>query len=411
MAPINGVHSEDDAGGTLANPTHLMGAMTLIPQFSGEAGSLSVESFVKNVTSTGKLTKLTETDLAEVAKLRCIGAASSFLEASPDLEDTTWPVLKSKLLNHFSEKFENEKIKISNCIQNSAESAREFATRLKLVGLKSVKPCEEPELSIRQSIMKEEILNQFLKGLGSTLKHTVYSQNPETLEKAISIAEREEYFRSSEQQQQAVCTVTPTPAPRTSRRSDYDRDNRGRDGTPPRDSRYSSPGRSDHSRSAWNQHRDNRYRSSEGRSARSSSRGREDRRPWGREGRELSRDRRPWSRERGGPSRDNSVEALTSRVRECWGCGSTSHLSFDCPHDERRPARRSSTPYRREYSAERGNRDSSRDREPGGYPRDYRDRQPGRRQTSRDRYHRDNSNSREYQHQHPNASRGDRRRY
>ncbi|KAK3913519.1 Retrovirus-related Pol polyprotein from transposon TNT 1-94 [Frankliniella fusca] len=202
-------------------------ALALIPQFNGEKSGIKVKDFTKAVQSAGKLAQCDDEQLAEVAKLKIIGQASEFLDALPQLEAAPWSTLRKELESRFDVKLSPEECgaKMRACNkQQSGESVREYVSRIRQWGYRSLKLREGDEggNKIRTEILEEEMLSIFKKGLNKEIGRFVTAQGPATLAEAIEFAEKQENFEETEGTVAVVRKVeAPIPAPR-SRRDQFD---------------------------------------------------------------------------------------------------------------------------------------------------------------------------------------------
>lgn len=198
--------------------TPLMGALALIPQFSGDAQK--IRDFCKAVTSAGRLACCSNAQLAEVAKLKLAGAASDFLDTDPALEDAEWPELREALLIRFSKEpsAEESRTLFASREQAADESAREFLQDLRLIGHKTLRlrPDDPAGNRVRVDLLEEQILAKFLAGLKMDIRRSVHTRNPKSVQDALDAAEREETFLIVNN-----LPPSPTPAAPAVRRTDY----------------------------------------------------------------------------------------------------------------------------------------------------------------------------------------------
>ena len=381
MVDLNGDDQQADQSrnGTerVFNP-NIAGALALIPVFSGDTTKIPVREFIKNVTAAGKLTNCNDSQLAEIAKIKLTGLANVFLDAHPHLDEADWPTLKKELQKRFSdtEEHQDKKYSLRDCVQGATEPVREYVMRLKQLGYQTVKPCRDnAEFKIREEILQEELLAQFMKGLSLSVKHAVYTRNPKTLDDAADEAIRQEKFIKSNTTQQ-VCALTPTPRPRVSRRSDFEQQNTSND---------EKRGRSPDSYKEYNSRRDG-----------------------SRDKGHRQQSNRDYNDRRSSSDRHQRTDANTQSDMNCWYCKQPNHTERFCllklRHERSRgntytnnnsQRNRSATPYRyqspgrpveRDNDRYSGRRTPSADRR--GDRRDYRrDRSDSRtRYSSQDRY-------------------------
>lgn len=204
--------SPNDRDNRHPTTTSFLSALTAIPQFSGH-NKTTIREFIKSVSAVGKLTKCTDEQLAELAKLKLTGLANAFLESQPELEVLHWTALSASLKTRFGdpEGPQAKRYLLRDCTQNNSETVRDYLIRLKQIGYLTIKPTEnDTEKKIREEIMQEELLEQFMRGININLRHAVYSANPTTLEKAAVEAQRQERFINSKTKTQSVLAIKPT---------------------------------------------------------------------------------------------------------------------------------------------------------------------------------------------------------
>ena len=246
--------------------------------------------------------------------------------------------------------------------QGSTESVRDYLIRLKQLGYTTVKPTTDPtEKKIRNEIMEEELLQQFIRGININLQHTVFSANPKSLDKASEETIRQERYLNSKSK--TILAITPTPTPRESRRSQYHREYQ--------QNSYRGSSRDDRNRQSRNSDYKGHYKSPEHRSGDS----------------------------QGKPMQNSSSQAIVCRY-----CNHLNHIERFCllkQRDDktRRFSQRSPTPYRPQ-SQDKSNYNSGR-RTPSIDRREY---------SSRDRRDRSGSRDRAYQQRAPSWDRYDRPR-
>lgn len=223
-----------------------IGALAMIPTFTGEKGQATIRDFIKAVNAAGKLAGCSDEQLTEVAKLKIAGPASYFMDANPDLDSKPWNQLSEILLKNFEKSISIEKAyqKLRECKQQSDEEVKDFATRTKQIGVEIQyhSTGNETEKKLRKQMIDKELLAQFLIGLKPEIARFVATHHPETLTDAINRAEVEEdYFNSIEKTALRPAPVYAINHSRSARRDTPTRQNNFREHTP---GRWSQQGRS-----------------------------------------------------------------------------------------------------------------------------------------------------------------------
>lgn len=118
----------------------------------------------------------------------------------------TWPDLKTYLLEIYAEKrtVGQRQLELTSCKQNPGESVISYSNKIENCYIKLINSLD-PKLPLvaRQAcidLLKNEALNVFITGLNKDLNILVKSQNPDSLEKAISVALNEEQEFKSKQE-------------------------------------------------------------------------------------------------------------------------------------------------------------------------------------------------------------------
>ena len=166
-----------------------------IPNFEGQS---SIEEFLSIIEETAVLVNWSEEQRLSVARVKLRGQAKQLLEAEPTLKDTKkWKDLKQALQNQFTRHFVSGSAmkQFIECKQRIGESCRQFLTRLKILGNRTLKLTRVPDQIIKTKL-EQDITSQFCLGLCLPIKQRVLTANPTSLENALEIAEREEIIES-----------------------------------------------------------------------------------------------------------------------------------------------------------------------------------------------------------------------
>jgi len=184
-----------EEGTTVPNPAinNVLIGIDGIPIYEGHD---SIEEFICILEETAILANWTEQQKLSVARLKLRGKAKLILDAEPTLKSTTkWKDLKDALYNQFTKQLvTGTAIKqFIECKQRVGESCRQFLTRLKVLGNKTIKVKGEPFYDQAISTkLEQDITSQFMMGLSMPIKQRVLSGNPSSLDQALELAEREE---------------------------------------------------------------------------------------------------------------------------------------------------------------------------------------------------------------------------
>lgn len=188
-----GVNSQGGRTMTATAQTGMAGVLHLVESFNGENGGKTVKAFFKELEGAALLGKWGDAEKAEILKLKIKGEALNFFEARPDLQAATYAVLKQALIERFKECELYASQNFFQTLQKPSETIREYETRLRQAGQKTLKETDNTEeRSWRQKALEENLLHQFLKGLNANIKRFVMSKNPTTFSQAIQVALLEE---------------------------------------------------------------------------------------------------------------------------------------------------------------------------------------------------------------------------
>jgi len=185
--------STTNSGPTTVMSTNVVIGLDSLPTYDGTTG---IEEFLSVVEETGVLARWTDQQLVSIARLKLRNRAKQFIDSEPALRTTNdWNHLKTHLKKQFTRQYvKGAAMKnFIECRQRSGESCRQYLTRLKLLGNRTItitgnSANDDP---IR-SKLEQDITTQFTLGLLMPIKQRVLSGNPQTLDEALKIAEREE---------------------------------------------------------------------------------------------------------------------------------------------------------------------------------------------------------------------------
>jgi len=159
-------------------------------------GTTSIDEFLTVVEGTGALANWNDGQLIAITFLKLRNKAKQFIDSEPTLRSTTdWNIVKSSLRNQFKRQYvKGAAIKnFIECRQRNNESCRQYLTRLKLLGNRTV--TLTGDVSHDETVknkLEEDVTTQFMLGLLMPIKQRVLSGDPQSLELALKIAEREE---------------------------------------------------------------------------------------------------------------------------------------------------------------------------------------------------------------------------
>lgn len=198
---------ENSSNSTPSNPqptTRISGAISLVNPFSGlSTERYKIQDFIINIEEAALLDNWTEPQKCAITRLRLQPPAKDFLETDTKLLTTTdWTTLKQSLLNRFqvTEPYAQTYKQLTECLQSATETAQDYASRLRILGNKTLRlGTDQAENATRRKILEEQLLAQFCTGLKESLRRFVATHNPSTLDEAIAIAQREESYITLQQ--------------------------------------------------------------------------------------------------------------------------------------------------------------------------------------------------------------------
>ena len=215
-----------------APPARIAGAISLVSPFSGlPTDRYRIQDFISNIEEAALLDGWSDTQKCAITRLRLQPPAKDFLETDTSLPTTTsWTSLREALMTRFvvSEPYAQAYKLLTDCFQKQNESVQDYASRLRILGNKTLRLGTDPtENSVRRKVLQEHLLLQFCKGLQDSLKRFVATHDPSSLDDALSIAQREETFTASQQLVPAMATLATSDRPSRSRdRYNYNNDRR-----------------------------------------------------------------------------------------------------------------------------------------------------------------------------------------
>lgn len=174
-------------------PGNLVIGIDSLPTYDGTTG---INEFLSVIEETSVLANWTSQQMVAIARLKLRHRAKQFIDSEPALLTTqSWTTLKESLKKQFTRQHvKGSAMKnFMECRQKSGESCRQFLTRLKLLGNRTITLTGDPANDDPiQRKLEQDITTQFILGLMMPIKQRVLSGNPQTLDEALSVAEREE---------------------------------------------------------------------------------------------------------------------------------------------------------------------------------------------------------------------------
>jgi len=184
-------------------------------------GTTPIDEFLTVVEGTGALANWNDGQLIAITLLKLRNKAKQFIDSEPALKNTTrWNVLKESLINQFKRQYvKGSAMKnFVECRQRSNESCRQYLTKLKLLGNRTITFTQDQahDDAIRKKL-EEDVTTQFILGLQMPIKQRVLSGDPQSLDEALKIAEREESIENLiHPSQQRDCRIVTTTNPTNS---------------------------------------------------------------------------------------------------------------------------------------------------------------------------------------------------
>ena len=168
-----------------------------IPTYDGIG---SIDEYLAIVEETSLLANWTELQKVAITRLKLRGQAKQFIVAETTLQTTpSWDALARALKKQFRRPEINGEARkqYMECKQRVGETCRQFLTRLKVHANKTFSLTGEKNIDQElQRRFEEDLTTQFIMGLQMPLKAKVLSKNPENLDAALVVAEREEAIES-----------------------------------------------------------------------------------------------------------------------------------------------------------------------------------------------------------------------
>lgn len=175
--------------------------LNLVGAFTGTPEGLSIEDYLDNFETVAALGGWADRQMMDILKLKCLAEAKDFIKSDPDVgAAVTWVDFKNIMRKRFKA-IESPVLLVQNfleCVQKPGESVQSYTTRLRAAGAKTVKTTDSvAESLVRSTVMKEQMLAQFLKGLRGNVKRFVLAGAPVNFENAVIKAVQEEQNEKS----------------------------------------------------------------------------------------------------------------------------------------------------------------------------------------------------------------------
>lgn len=173
-----------------------MGALALIPTFSGDKKSVPIREFISAVTCAGRLAGCTPEQLVAVARLKMTGAACIFLDLNSKYADATWPVLQAALIREYEGDVSPQEVMIElyKCCQGN-ETVREYVNRLlQISGKLKIAEGTAEEREFRSKDLTVNLIHQFKRGLRKDIGNFVATVKYDNFDVCIDQALEAEKF-------------------------------------------------------------------------------------------------------------------------------------------------------------------------------------------------------------------------
>lgn len=208
---VEGITEDDIKEKEAVGRSNVGGLLPLVPYFSGEPNTTSVQDFIKALQSAARLGNWTNRMLVTVLKQRLVGGASDYLNSNPEFDLLSWEQLRETFIRWFRQapSSEDPLQAFYQCTQRPGESAKLYLTRLKLAGVAASSPFsgsssefsqDDPNYILTRNLVNKALVRTFLKGLREESGGSIISlHNPKGIEEALALAEEFEYQKRNKQ--------------------------------------------------------------------------------------------------------------------------------------------------------------------------------------------------------------------
>lgn len=166
------------------------GLLPLVDYFDGKENE-DVVAFLESVTRVGQMGNWNDNHKANVVYCRVRGEARDFVRGEAELNTADFNKLREALIARYAVKegIVARQQRFLDCSQRPAETVKQFATRLKIVGGQTIdsKP-GDAGYQFDEINLKASLLAVFLKGIKEELRLVTRAHQPNTLEEALSFA-------------------------------------------------------------------------------------------------------------------------------------------------------------------------------------------------------------------------------
>lgn len=193
---------EEDNTSNMSQSVSLEIAEKMLLRFDGTKSKLY--DFIDNCDNATNLVKPELKNVLFAIILSKITDNAKALIRNRDFDN--WSDLKTYLLEIYAEKrtIGQRQLELTSCKQNIGENVISYSNKIENCYIKLINSLDPklPQVARKACIelLKNEALNVFITGLNKDLNILVKSQNPDTLEKAISVALNEEQELKSKQE-------------------------------------------------------------------------------------------------------------------------------------------------------------------------------------------------------------------
>lgn len=170
--------------------------LNLVGAYTGTQEGMTIEDYIDNFERVSALGGWSDGQMIDIMKLKCMTEAKEFIKTDPGIGmSVTWVDFKNRMGKRFKT-VESPVHLVQNfleCVQKPGECVQSYTSRLRAAGAKTLRTTENVgENIVRSTVLKEQMLAQFLKGLKGNVKRFVLADAPATFEKAVIKAVQEE---------------------------------------------------------------------------------------------------------------------------------------------------------------------------------------------------------------------------
>lgn len=171
---------------------------SMVPSFSGEGSGPTVADFLQVLSQVAQMGGWSDEQQIGIAKCKMIGRAYNFAWHDEEMRAVKkYPEFRDLMLRRFDNEPESLRLeKFMAAKQETKEDVREFASRLRALGAKTIPKFEgagaAESRAAADSVLQRQLLSLYVNGLRDPVRRYVLSKGPTSFADAVEAAAAEE---------------------------------------------------------------------------------------------------------------------------------------------------------------------------------------------------------------------------